>query len=283
MEIDKKGYEEIEIPQELSEMMAQVRSRERLRHARRKKVTGAVLAAAVLVLAGNTPPVYAALSEVPVLGNLVQIFHIGTGGTVTDGMNMTAAAEEDVIKINFALGSSEETEQAVHAPAYQAEKRTAPDRLVLTVHGVRGFDLEELLLEAADSPYIRDAYREIILDDSAVRVVLELEPDTDFEILEYEQPASLEIHLFSEEQESRDVWFIRSQAMEMTEELALTVEQLSMYEGAAAQTEDGKFVVQVGEFETQEEAEQRLEELKNQGVLDDTYLVDHCLSTERLQ
>ncbi len=278
MEVNKKGYDEIEIPEEVSQIMGRVKARYRKRAAVRRKVTGAVMALAVMFASSNTPPVYAALSQVPVLGTVVKIFHVGSGGTVTDGIRLNAVSDEDCIRISFARG----TEGAAQsAPAYKVERFGAPDRLVLTVYGVRNFDPQKTAEQAEASSYVRSAYREILLDDSAVRIVMELEPDTGFETAEYREPGGLEIRLFPEEQESRKIWFVRSEKMEMSEGLALLAEQLSPWGGVIAGTADGQYVVSVGEFETEEEAGKMMEILKEQGAVPEGFSVDSCMSGEK--
>lgn len=278
MGTERDGYDGIEIPEEVSRIMGQVKDRYRKRMAVRRKIAGTLMAFAVVFVSSNTPPVYAALSRVPVLGTVVKIFHMGSGGVISDGLQMTAEGQEDRIRIGFAGGEEEQPERA---PAYTVERLAAPDRLVVTVHGIRRFDPREVMEQAEKSSRVKEAYREILLDDSAVRMVLELQPDTGFEAAEYRDPGGLEIRLFSEEQASRDVWFLRSEKMEMSEGLALLAEQFAPHGGVIAGTGDGKYVVSVGEFSTEEEALERMDSLKKQGVSMDGFSADHCLSSER--
>lgn len=275
----KKGYDEIEIPDELSGMMDQVRKRAGKRNAARRKMAGTAMVFAAVLLTSNIPSVYGALLEVPVLGSVVQVFHVGTGGTATDGTELKAMGNEESLNLYFQKRDS--ADQTEKTPAYKVERLEAPDRLVITVYGVRKFDPETWIREAEASSYVKTAYREMILDDSAVRLVLELQPDTGFEVTEYEEPGGLQIRMFYNENQEREVWFLRSEKMDMTEGLALLAERLSHVNGTIAETRDDKYIVSIGAFESREEAEKRLSDLTEQGILDGSFTVDYCLSSER--
>lgn len=275
----KKGYDEIEIPDELSGMMDQVRKRAGKRNAARRKMAGTAMVFAAVLLTSNIPSVYGALLEVPVLGSVVQVFHVGTGGTATDGTELKAMGNEESLNLYFQKRDS--ADQTEKTPAYKVERLEAPDRLVITVYGVRKFDPETWIREAESSSYVKTAYREMILDDSAVRLVLELQPDTGFEVTEYEEPGGLQIRMFYNENQEREVWFLRSEKMDMTEGLALLAEQLSHVNGTIVETRDDKYIVSIGAFESREEAEKRLSDLTEQGILDGSFTVDRCLSSER--
>lgn len=280
MGIGKQEYDEIQIPEELSGILEKAENR-RNRYKVRFRLAAGVAACAVLLVTANTPSAYAALSEIPVVGTVVKVFHIGTGGQRADGLGLKAEGEETVLK--FSVTRSGENEQASSMPSYEIERRLAPERLVITVNGIRDFDPQRFTEEAEQSPYVKRAYREIYLDDSAVRVVLELEKDTGYEAVEYKEPGLLEIRLFQEKQEEREVWFVHSEKMEMSEELALLSEQLSEWKPSIAGTSDGYYVVSVGEFAAREEAEQLKEELEQLEGLDIGFSVGHCLSSEKLQ
>lgn len=278
MGIDRKIYESIEIPKELSGILEKTIQRKRKMTA--GKIVGFMLAFVVFLVSSNTPAVYAALSEIPVVGNVVKIFHIGSGGIVSDGLKIDASAEEESLKLAFGQNTAAGSPVAV-APAYDVEEFAAPDRIVITVNGIRGYDLEAFIHEAEKCSYIKTAYREIFLDDSAVRVVLELQPDTGFEVTEYENPASLELRLFPQEKKEREVWFIRSRKMEMSEELALMSELLPDSKGVIVGTQDGRYIFCIGEFETKEEALRVLQRMEEGIISQYSFSVDHCISSER--
>lgn len=278
MGIDRKDYESIEIPKDLSDVLEKAVRRKR--KAMTGKFAGIALVFAVFLASSNTPAVCAALSEIPVVGNVVKIFHIGSGGMVSDGLKIDVSAGEECLTLAF--GENKVTGgPAVAAPAYDVEEFTAPDRIVITVNGIRGYDPEAFIDEAEKCSYIKTAYREIFLDDSAVRVVLELQPDTGYEVTEYREPASLELRLFPQEKKEREVWFVRSRKMEMSEELALMLELIPGSKGVIVGTQDGRYIFCIGEFETEEEALRVLQRMEAGIISQYSFSVGHCISSER--
>lgn len=278
MGIDRKNYENIEIPKEISGILAKTAMRKR--KATVRKFAGVVMAFAVLLISSNTPTVYAALSDIPVIGEVVKVFHIGSGGMIFDGMRMDTAAEGECLKLIFSQ-NTEAGEQAADVPAYRVEKYAAPNRIVITVSGIRSYDPEAFMREAEKCTYVKAAYREIFLDDSAVRIVLELQKDTGYEVTEYKEPASLELRLFSQPENERDIWFIRSCKMDMSEELALMSELLADSKGVIAGTQDGRYIFCIGEFDTEEKALQALQAMDESIISKYSFSVDHCSSSER--
>lgn len=278
MGIDRKNYENIEIPMELSDVLAKTVMRKKLATVR--KFAGIVMVFAVLLVSSNTPTVYAALSEIPVIGDVVKIFHIGSGGMTSDGLKMDTAAENEYLKLIFNQNTVAK-EQAVNAPVYNVEEYAAPNRVVITVNGIRSYDPEAFIQEAEKNPYVKAAYREILLDDSAIRIVVELQRDTGFEVTEYKEPASLELRLFPQPEEEREIWFIRSRKMDMSEELTLMSELFADSNGAIAGTQDGRYIFCIGEFETEEKALQALQAMEENLISKYSFSVDHCISSER--
>ena len=278
MGIDRKNYESIQIPMELSGVL--VKTVERKRKATARKFAGIVMAFAVLLVSANIPTVYAALSEIPVIGDVVKILHIGSGGMISDVLKMDMATEGEYLKLIFSQNTELE-EPATDAPAYSVEKYGAPNRVVITVNGIRSYDPDTFIREAEKSSYVKAAYREILLDDSAVRIVVELQRDTGFEVTEYKEPASLELHLFPQPEDEREIWFIRSHKMKMSEELALMSELLADSKGVIAGTQDGCFIFCIGEFETEEQALQALKKLDENLISKYSFSVGHCISSER--
>lgn len=278
MGIDRRNYENIEIPMELSNVL--VKTVVRKRKATVRKFAGIVMVFGVLLVSSNTPAVYAALSEIPVIGNAVKIFHIGSGGMISDGLKMDTSAEGECLKLIFNQNTEAE-EQAADTPAYNVEEYAAPNRVVITVNGIRSYDPDAFIQEAEKNPYVKAAYREILLDDSAVRIVLELQKNTGFEVTEYKDPASLELRLFPRPEDEREIWFIRSRKMEMSEELALMSELFADSKGVIAPTQDGRYIFCIGEFETEEKALQALQAMDENLKSKYSFSADHCISSER--
>ncbi len=279
MKADKQKYNDIQIPQGLSFVLEQAEIRKKRRDTGRL-AAGSVLALALILASSNTPAVYASLSEVPVIGTVARVFHLGGGGVRSDGIKMGAETDGERLRLVFGKMDAGNS-QASEAPTYTVEKLPAPDRLSVTINGIREFDPETFIQKADQSAFIRRAYREIVMDDSSVRMILELEPDTGYEVTEYQNPASLELHLFFQKQEEREIWFVRSEKMDMSEQLALLAEQLSDKKGVAAGTKDGRYIISVGKFRTEAEADRALQEIRKIKNLGSEFETDHCMSSER--
>ena len=278
MGMNREQYENIEIPAEVSGILEKAVLRKRKANAR---IFAAIaMVSAVFLTASNTPSVYAALAQIPVIGDAVRIFHIGSGGQRSDGLKADMEAEEEKLRLVFSQNPPTGG-QAADAPAYHIEQFAAPERIAITVHGIRSCQPEKLIEEAEKCSYIKTAYREMLLDDSAVRIVLELQPGTGFEVTEYREPASLELRLYASPKQDREVWFIRSRKMEMSEELALMPELLAQSNGVIAGTKDGRYIFCIGEFETEEKARQAFAAMDEHAVSEYSFTVDHCKSSER--
>ncbi len=292
MGMNREQYGNIEIPAEVSGILEKAVLRKRKANAR---IFAAIaMVSAVFLTASNTPSVYAALAQIPVIGDAVRIFHIGSGGQRSDGLKADMEAEEEKLRLVFSqnppaggqaadapAGDTGAGEQAADAPAYHIEQFAAPERIAITVHGIRSCQPEKLIEEAEKCSYIKTAYREMLLDDSAVRIVLELQPGTGFEVTEYREPASLELRLYASPKQDREVWFIRSRKMEMSEELALMPELLAQSNGVIAGTKDGRYIFCIGEFESEEQARQALAAMDEHAVSEYSFTADHCKSSER--
>lgn len=278
MGIDRKNYENIEIPEELHSVLEKAVLRKR--KAAVKRLAGITMAFALLLVSSNVPAAYAAFSEIPVIGEIVKVFHIGSGGVISDGLKMDASADGERVKLVFSRNAGA-NEEAASAPSYSVQEYAAPHRIVITVNGVRGFDPEAFIQEAEECSYVKTAYREILLDDSAVRIVLELQKDTGFGVTEYKEPASLELHLFPQPQEEREIWFVCSREMEMSEEPALLAEMLGGSGAVIVGTRDGFYVVRIGEFDTEEMAKQALLEMDENIRSEYSFSVGRCAASER--
>ena len=82
------SYDAIPVPAELDAVIdGAVRrySREKGGRSFRKWAATAAAVLAVLFGCANIAPIYAAAENIPVIGTVVKVFHIGTGGEVTDG------------------------------------------------------------------------------------------------------------------------------------------------------------------------------------------------------
>lgn len=175
-------YQDIPIPDALGDVIDRAAARAKHQRRRRPLVRTGICAAAalcVLTVTANSPLAAQAV-HIPVLGTVVQMLHIGSGGVQTDGLAVHAAGEGSKADILFT-----ETEgSADFAPSYTAKTYRAPNRVVLSLGGVRLADRQAVCDTLTQTEGVRDAYFAMVLDDSAMQLVIELEPGYTYEITE---------------------------------------------------------------------------------------------------
>lgn len=257
-----QNYDNIPVPETLGQVFQDACKRGKRTMIRRRISKAAVACAACvsLVLFTGNETVYATLAQIPVIGQMVQFIHSGKGGQITDGATGYAQLGDGVLRIRF----EEEPERTPH---YTVDFLKGPNRVQLTLDGVRGFDRDSLKQMADQTEGIKDFYFITYLDDSAVRFAMELEDSYDYEVKEYENPGYLDIHFVekTDRQTGETGWYVRTVSMEMGESLALTQETLSPWNLQAAKTAEGTFTLAVGPFSHQAEAQKVLDEISGEG------------------
>ncbi|OZB95030.1 AMIN domain-containing protein [Paenibacillus sp. XY044] len=280
----KEQFDNIEIPAGLSEIIQDARRRARTKrhggNVRRGSIVTAAACAAVLITA-NYPGAASAMSDVPVLGQIVKLLQIGGGGERTDGVSVTTRAHSDTLDIHFAAGG----DQTSAAPAYTVQRQNGPDRLIFTFNGVRNLNPDQLEADIRTLAYVKDVYRDIILDDSAIRFVVELKDHTDYTATEFKQPGMIRLSLFPAENAPapNKLYFIRSQEMKQGESLAILEEQYAAEGSSVVKTRSGSFAMVIGSFATQADADAVLEKLKARDDYTEPLTVDSWMGNEHPQ
>lgn len=259
-------YEKTPIPDTLEQTVTQAYQKAALSQRKKRLRTAgiAVAACAAMVLAVNIPPVASALQQVPVLGTLVRVLQIGDGGTPTDGTTALGdiGASNDSVRVSFQTTSS----VVDTAPAYTVTHAQAPNRITVTLNGVRGFDLSTLESSLANMPQVKGYYRDILLDDSAIRFTIVLQEGTQYAVSEYKDPGYVDLSFTADAQTppAQTLYFLRSNSMPQGEALALLTE---MYQGQGANTsptlQDDQYAVVIGSFTSKAEAEAFYTQLGN--------------------
>lgn len=277
----KERYEHIEIPAQLTGVIdaAQKKAAARKRSMRLTRYSSIAAAAIALLFVINIPTVANALAKVPVVGSIVQVLQFGSGGERTDGVTVGTEASEDVLKIHF----DQQGESVSSVPAYTVDHRDAPNRLIFTFNGVRNFDYESLKKDMLALPLVEDVYENVILDDSAMRFVVELKDGVEHTVSEYKDPGYIELKLTStgEPVTPREVFYIRSEAMPQGESLAILEEIYMEDDVTFIKTTSGNFIATIGGFETREEAEQKLGEISARDSYGNDLRIDSWMSNER--
>lgn len=277
----KERYEHIEIPDRLSGVIQEAVQRGRIQKRKMKWLRGSstlVAACAAVMFTVNVPSVAMALSDVPVIGSIVKVLQVGSGGERTDGVSVTTTVQENTLNIHFTIDG----EQTESAPAYTVDHKEAPNRLIFTFNGVRDLDVDKLKKDIASLSNVKDIYNNVILDDSAVQFVVELKDNIDYSVSEYQQPGYIQLKLFgaAKKDKAHEVFFVRSQEMELGESLAIIDEQYAGDGSSVIKTKNGKYIVAMGGFASRSEAEELLHKLSAREDYSEPLQVDSWMSNE---
>lgn len=272
----KKQYDNIKIPESLSQTISE--SQNRAWHKRTiipniKLVFSALAACLLIFVFSNIGSVYTFAIDIPIIGTVVRILHVGSGGERTDGIKLGAKISEHSVKINFEL-REEPTE---YAPVYKVEEKFAPHRMVFHIYGVRNMNFAEIRESLLSSSAVTDVYRNMMLDDSAVSFTVVLKPNAEFIVTEYKSPGYIDI-AFSQKKMVRDdeIWFIRSEAMEFGEKLGQMSEMYHSEPSSMVKNSHGNFIFVIGQYASETKAKENLHRLEqtygNKGLL----FIDNC-------
>ncbi|WP_315115231.1 DUF4179 domain-containing protein [uncultured Clostridium sp.] len=272
----KKVYEEIEIPNNLDEVVNNAlknggdkMSKEKVN---RKWIKGAGIAAAVIVIftiSVNTMPVFAnSLINIPGVGQLVKVLQFndgkGAGGKITDGSDVNAIRiksnkDSESIIINFAQDKGASST----APSYEIDYKNNPYTMTFTISGARELNAEQYFEGLKESKYIYDVYKLMTLDDSMVRFTVVFNKPIKYEVKEYKDPAYLEVDLKEDTLKGETMYSVRTESQPFGEGIGIT-EEILFEENGKRMLKDlnGTFCIEVGLYNSKEEAEKRLEEVK---------------------
>ena len=247
-------YCEIPLPETLESVVAQAIRRGRRRRFAERAGTGLAALLAVVFLTANLPPLYAGAVELPLLGPMVRIMRVGTGGqAAVSGVTGTVRSGADAVKISFSAPDG----SPAGVPPFSAAQRQAPRRLILWLHGVSALDLTALTAALCRQPAVADAYPLAVSDANETGVTVLLREGFDCSVGEYGEPGTLGLRFFpGEETAQRPLWYLCGGPMAFGPELAELTEAL-LWEGAAqVRLPDGRYQVTLGEYSTEAQAEQ---------------------------
>lgn len=281
MNIGKAQYDAIPIPADLDRVIWDaVRRAERDTRFQtlRRWLVSAAAVFCVAFLSANITPVYAYASRLPVIGAVVRVLHIGTGGEITDGAHTGASAEGETVEFHFE-SSMEELDAA---PVYTVSHLLAPNRIILTLHGVRTIDYEAIEKSLLSTEAVRSVSRAMIGDDSMFGFIIVLNGGWTYEITEYANPASLSVRFCPDEayQPEREVYYLRSKAAPFGEELGLMNELYWASGATQLQTRSGGYIITIGQYDTEDEANAALKALEDQFGQDTGLFVSGGLADE---
>jgi hypothetical protein len=272
----KKVYEDIAVPENLSEFvnisLEKGRSRmkkEKIKNNWIKGFAASVAVFTIFTISINTLPTFArSLEGIPGLGTLIKVLQFNkgtaTGGEITDGVDANSIAlnqngNTETIVINF-TNNNEVTDTAAH---FKVDYKNNPATMVFTINGARALSAEKDFESIKKSSYVSEVYKNMILDDSAVKFTIVFNKPVKYEVKEYKNPAHIAVTLSEDKNElAKTVYSVRTPSYEFGENLGHIEEQL--FEELNVRTlkdNNGTFCIDAGVFNTKPEAEAKLKEL----------------------
>lgn len=274
----KKGFNDIEIPENLSEFVNTSLEKGRLRIKNEKKknnwikafaTTAAVFTA--FTISVNTMPTFAnSLIGVPGVGNLVKVLQFNngnaTGGKITDGAdaNSITLNQNDITEtlvINFT--NNNDTSITGNVAHFKVDYKNNPSTMTFTINGARALTAENDFEAIKKSSYVSDVYKNMMLDDSAVKFTIVFNRPVKYEVKEYADPAHIAVTLSEDKSEiAKVVYSVRTPSYHFGENLGILEEQL-LGETNIRTLKDSKgtFCLDAGVFSTKAEAEAKIKDL----------------------
>ena len=252
----------VEIPDDLDDVVRQgidrgkqaAAHRRRVRRAAARSVCSFVLVMGLFVGGINVSPAFAAAMEnVPVLGQLVQIFGknqaVAEGGSAADGgtaaVTMEREGDTELMQIRF---------DREDAALYKAESASFPKTVTITLPGTASVEVLSEITRAQDtSQYIKSVYKVPTSTAETTVLQLELESDADVQIEEYRDPGSLVIRLLPTEIRMDTVYSVRTLSVS-AQALPDVAGQYAGQSVRILQDDSGKFFVELALYDTRDAA-----------------------------
>lgn len=276
----KNRYNDIHIPEQLADVIhnAQQKAVKRKQSFRIVQYSSLIAACIAFIMIVNISSVASAMSQIPVLGSIVKVLQWGEGGEITDGAQVNTAVVADHIQIYF----SHEGKVSQRVPFYTVKHKIAPNRLIFTFEGVRTFDYDKVKQDLLMLPLVRDVYASMILDDSAMGFVVQLQEGVNYSITEFENPGAIELKLNSNTTptQSQKIFALRTQPMPFGEQMGMLEETYPKEDISFIKIANNQFVGVIGEYATREEAESKLKQITAQTDYNGEFYVDSWMNNE---
>jgi len=247
--IGKQHYREIPVPDCLERTVAKAVRRGLRRRVIRRAGSGIAAMLAVMLLCANVPVLYAAAAEVPLLGRMVRIMRVGSGGRNTQGVRTSVLTAGTAVRLHFENPDG----SAAEVPRYSASLREAPFRIVLRLHGAE--DLDALTAALSGQAAVADAYPNACTVPGDQCVTIVLREGWNCSVGEYETPDVLEISFHEEpDREAEDAWYLCGEPVPFGSGLAELTERLSWEGATQIRMGDGTYRVVLGGYRTEAQA-----------------------------
>ena len=217
----------------------------------------------------NVPSLYAYAKEIPVLGEFVRALHVGGGGESTRHEDIEIEISDSELVLHF-IDKGRTTDTV--AP-YEVQYHSAPSRIALTLQSLTEEEYGKLESGIRSMNGVEDVYRTQAEGKDEISFAIVLDRLYDYEVIEQIFPGMLSIRLFQdayytaeERAPEQKVYYLRTEGMEQDEEFRSLLVKYRAESPAQVKTQEGSFILTIGEFASEEEAENRLAELqKNYG------------------
>ena len=263
--MDLKDYDYISVPKELNAAIEKGINRgitykkDKQGHKKwRLVVATIIIVGGLTTTVANVPILAKELVKIPVVGELIKILNftgsIAEGGVRNDGLYINVDSyEEESIDLYFTRNNNLESD----VPVYEFTYHQYPYELEMKLQGVRGFDIQAVKAKLEQLPLVKDVYNIITLDDSSYHIVVAFKENVAVQMEEYKNPGRLHITMTREEvrENTTPRYFVQSETYANNEAMALSSESLSAdYPHHIQKTDQGNFVLELGPYETKEEA-----------------------------
>lgn len=284
--IFKQEYKAIKVPDALDDVIYKGLQRG-LKNRRRALMKQYVLSAATIfilvmltfAITINLSPSFAnSLADVPVLGRIVKLLQFvegeASGGSITDGVDINnleivGASDSESFIIHFTKGNEALSELS----AFEIHRYEHPNTIQFDMGGVRMLSASEDFETIKGLNSVKDVYKLMTLDDSLVRFQVVLDDQIEVEIAHLSNPEGLMVTLSKQvslANDSDQIFVVRTKSFPFSEEFGHVEENLFwkqkegiIQEYRIMKDQEGGFLYEFKQFETQEDAKIYLESLED--------------------
>ena len=262
--MDSNWKAEIHVPDDLDEAIRQgicdgkavLARRGRAKRLAVRSVCSLVLVLGLFVGGINLSPAFAAaVSDIPFLGQLVQVFGknellVQGGSQAGDSpaaLTMERSGDMEGMRLEF---------QQEDASLYQVEFSSYPKTITITLPGTKGVEILSEISRAQDtSQYIKSVYQMPTSTRETAILQLELESDADVQIQEYRDPGSLVIQLTPADIQLDTVYSVRTLSFD-EEGLRECAAQYAARSTRVLRDDNGMYFLEFAQYASSEQAEE---------------------------
>lgn len=265
----KEKYDQIPIPEDelLDAIKKGIHKKHRLQKKKRLKSLTAAAASVIIILftCANIPVFYTYAQEIPIVSMFVTAFHVGSGGKEMPDVDIEVTGDSGNVNIFF----KHEHAAAENALSYSVTYFSSPVRMEIVFYGLKNADFHRIEEELMKIDAVADVYR-ITGKENDLAFSVVLEKGYNYEVMEFSNPGSLSINFFPDAYYTEDerhpdqtVYYIRSNPVPYGKKLESLVSQYCDEHPSQVKTREGKYIIVIGEFDTEKEAKEASDTLRD--------------------